>query len=82
MQEQLKAEKKLRADAESAAASLEESASTTAEKLRALMASHEKERTLLSKHAEEAENKLKPLFDELAKLKRHLNHMTQAIFGK
>ena len=82
LQEQLKTEKQLQTDAESAAASLEESASTTAEKLRALTASHEEEKTLLLKHAEEVENKLKPLSDELAGLKHHINHMTQAIFGK
>ena len=44
LQKQLKVEKKLQADAESAAASLEESTSTTAEKLRVLTASHEREK--------------------------------------
>ena len=82
MQEQLKAEKKLLADAESAAASLEESSSTVAEKLIALTASHEKERTLLLKHAEEAKNRLKPITDEVNCFKRYITNMTQAIFGK
>ena len=42
----------------------------------------EADKTALLKKAEEAENKLKPVRDELAGLKQHIIHMTTAIFGK
>jgi hypothetical protein len=36
----------------------------------------------LLKRAKEAENRLKPITDELSGLKRYITDMTQAIFGK
>jgi hypothetical protein len=82
LQEQLKAEKKLCIDAESSVAALQESVSTAAENLKSVKTSHEEEKTALLKRAEEAENRLKPITDELSGLKRYITDMTQAIFGK
>jgi hypothetical protein len=45
-------------------------------------ASHEEEKAVLLKRAEEAENWLKPITNELSGLKRYIIDMTQAIFGK
>ena len=47
-----------------------------------LTASHEEEKTLLLKRAEEAEKKLQPISEELSGLKRHIDLMMQAVFGK
>lgn len=82
LQEDLKTKKKLRTDAESAAADLELAAATAAEKLKVLTADHEKEKAALVKHAEDVEGRLKPVTEELTSLKRYINHMTHAIFGK
>lgn len=76
------AEKKLRVNAQSAAADLEKAASLAAEKLKTLVAEHEKERKALLKRAEEAEWRLKPVTEELSGLKRQIYQMTHAIFGK
>ena len=40
------------------------------------------EKATLMKRAEDAEAALKPMTEELSGLKRHINHMTAAIFGK
>ena len=42
----------------------------------------ETEKTGLTKRAEDAEAALKPVVDELAGLKRQINAMTSAVFGK
>ena len=42
----------------------------------------ETEKSGLTKRAEDAEAALKPIVDELAGLKRQINAMTSAIFGK
>ena len=42
----------------------------------------ETEKTGLTKRVEDAEAALKPVVDELAGLKRQINAMTSAIFGK
>jgi chromosome segregation ATPase len=82
LQEHLKTEKKLHVDAESSVSALQESVSTAAENLKSVKTSDEEEKTALLKHAEEAENRLKPITDELSSLKRYITDMTQAIFGK
>ena len=45
-------------------------------------ASWETEKTSLLKRAEDAESALKPVAEELIGLKRQVNAMTSAIFGK
>ena len=45
-------------------------------------ANWETEKSGLTKRAEDAEAALKPIVDELAGLKRQINAMTSAIFGK
>ena len=45
-------------------------------------ANWETEKSGLTKRAEDAEAALKPVVDELAGLKRQINAMTSAIFGK
>lgn len=82
LQEDLKAEKKLCSDAESATVDLEQAAATAAEKLKVLTTAHEEEKAALVKCAEDAEGRLKPVSEELTGLKLHINHMTHAIFGK
>ena len=42
----------------------------------------EMERAILTKKAEDAEAALKPVVDELTGLKRQINAMTSAVFGK
>jgi hypothetical protein len=50
--------------------------------MNALSVEYEKEKQSLMKHAIDAEEKLKVATEELGGLKRHIRHMTQAIFGK
>ena len=45
-------------------------------------ATFEEEKTALQKHAEYAETQLKPVAEELARLKQQICRMTAAIFGK
>ena len=42
----------------------------------------ESDKAALLKKAEEIEDQLKPVIDELAGLKQHITHMTTTIFGK
>ena len=81
-QEALKTEQKARADAESAAAALEKTASEADNKLKTLIVEHEKDKQSLIKRATDAEEKLKAAAEELGGLKKHIRQMTQCIFGK
>jgi hypothetical protein len=81
-QETLKAELKTRAEAESAAATWEKTASEAGERIKTLYIEHEKEKQSLIKRATNVEEKLKAATEELGSLKKHIRQMTHAIFGK
>ena len=59
---------------------------TELEKIRAKLAAYQKmaeaEKAVLTKRADNAENRLKTVSDELQTLKNHISRMTSAIFGK
>ena len=59
---------------------------TDLEKVRAKLAAYQKtteaEKAVLTKRADNAENRLKTVSDELQTLKNHISRMTSAIFGK
>ena len=59
---------------------------TELEKVRAELAAYQKtaeaEKAVLTKRADNAENRLKTVSDELQTLKNHISIMTSAIFGK
>jgi hypothetical protein len=75
-------EHRLRDKAESSSSYLQESIAIAKDNLQSMKTAYEEEKTILLKHAEEAEGKLEPVTQELSTLKRHITNMTVAIFGK